>query len=101
MWHQYFSRVLNIPSSYSQHAIEQLPTLPPDVEQDGPPSMEELNCALSKMKKGKAGGMTGILPELLLAGSAELRERMCKVMESVWDEREAVDDWKHAEIIGG
>ena len=47
-------------------------------------SVEELTCALSKMKNGRAGGKTRILPELLLAGGAELLERMHKVMESVW-----------------
>ena len=99
MWYQHFSRVLNIPSSYSHNVIRELPTLPPDLEQDDPPSMEELVHAMNKMKRGKAGGRTGILPELLLTGGAELLERMHKVVESVWAEGEAVDDWKHAEIV--
>lgn len=82
---------------YSQNVIEDLPTLSSEIEQDDPPLMEELMSALGKLKKGKAGGRTGILPELPLAGGAELLEN--KVMESVWNKRKAVENWKYAEIV--
>ena len=83
MWPQHFSQVLDIPSSFAPDVIEEQPTLDPVLELDGPPSMEELICALGKLKMGKAGGRTGILPELLIAGGIELFERMHKVMVSV------------------
>ena len=98
-WHQHFSRVLNIPSSFIPGVIEEQPTLSPDLELDGPPSMEEVWGALGKLKMGKAGGKTGILPELLRAGGIELFERMHKVMVRVWEEGEAVSDWKDSEIV--
>ena len=55
---------------------------------DGPLTMEELICALGKLKVGEAGERTGILPELLIAGGTELFERMHKMMVSVWEEGE-------------
>ena len=36
------------------------------------------------MKKGKAGGKTEILPELLLYGGAELRDRLLQLLQDVW-----------------
>ena len=98
MWPQHFSKVLNIPSSFVPDVIEQ-PTLDPVLELDGPPSMEELICALSKLKVGKAGGRTRILPELIIAGGTELFERMHKVMVRVWEEGKVVNDWKDSEIV--
>ena len=89
-----FSQVLNIPSSFAPDVIEEQPTLDPVLELDGPPFMEELICALGKLKVGKAGGRIGILPELLIAGCTELFGRMPKVMVSVWEEGEVVNDWK-------
>ena len=39
--------------------------------------------ALSKLKKGKAGGRTEILPELLRHGGAELHDRLLKLVHVV------------------
>ena len=51
------------------------------------------------MKRGKAGGRTGILPVLLLYGGAELQDRLLLLMEDVWKEGKVVKDWKDAEIV--
>ena len=69
----------------------------------GPPphthTSEELMEALSKMKRGKAGGRTGILPELLLYGGVELQDRLLLLMEDIWKEGKVVKDWQDAEIV--
>jgi len=75
-WHEHFCRVLNIPSQYRQEVLDVLPSLPPALELDHPPTLEELMEALHKLRRGKAGGRTGILPELLLHGCAELQDRL-------------------------
>ena len=99
MWYQHFSRVLTICSDYSHAVVEEFPALPVDPALDEPPSLDELLLALRRMKRGKAGGQTGILPELLIAGGEELITRILKVMEGVWREGEVVEDWKHAEVV--
>ena len=99
IWHQHFSKVLNIPSSFVPDVIEEQPTLHPVLELDGPSSMEELMNALGKLKVDKAGGRTGILPELFIAGGSELFERMHKVMVSVREEGKVVNDWNDYEIV--
>ena len=50
--------------------IEQMPESAPYHDLDEPPTEEELQLALTKMKRCKAGGKSGILPELVLFGGA-------------------------------
>ena len=64
--------------------IQQLPVVPPNPEFDESPSMEELELTLSCLKRRKAGGRTGILPELLLYGSSMLRSRLLQLMQDIW-----------------
>ena len=83
-WHQHFTKVLNIPSEYCQKVLDDMPSLPPVMELDHHPTSEELGEKMSKLKRGKAGGRTGILPELLLYGGAELQDRLLLLMDDVW-----------------
>ena len=99
MWYQRFSRVLTIRGDYSHAVVEEFPALPVDPALDESPSLDELLLALRRMKRGKAGGQTGILHELLIAGGEQLITRMLKEMEGVWREGEVVEDWKHAEVV--
>ena len=55
-WHQHFSKLLNQQTEFSCDMIEQMPVLPPWLDLDGPPTKEELEQALSKIKRGKAKG---------------------------------------------
>ena len=64
-WHQHFSKLLN---EFVNEVIQQMPILSPCLDLDEPPSEDELEAALSKMRRGKAGGKTGILPEMVLCG---------------------------------
>lgn len=76
-----------------------MPALPPCVDLDHVPTFEELTEALDKLRKGKAGGKTGVLPELLLYGGAELQDRLLLLLEEVWNARSVVQDWKDAVIV--
>ena len=64
-----------------------------------PPTVEELDSALSKLRSGKAGGRTGILPELIVHGGTELWERLLELMQKVWEEQKVVSDWRDAVIV--
>ena len=76
-----------------------MPGHPIHRELDDPPTCEELRMALSKLKKGKAGGKSGILPELLVCGGTEMHDRLLKLMQEVWEEGSVVANWKDAEIV--
>lgn len=55
--------------------------------------------AMSKMKKRKVGGKSGILFELITCGGPELWDRIMKLMEQVWEDGEVVGDLKDAVIV--
>ena len=99
VWYDHFSRILNRRTEYNQLFIDEMVQITPYLELDEPPSYDELVKALTKLKRGKAGGRTGILPELLLLGGGELWDRLLLVMEDVWEEKCVVKDWKDALII--
>lgn len=98
-WHEHFSKILNISSQVNQEAIETAPFHQPMHDLDDLPTEEELLAALGNLKKGKAGGRTGIMPELILYGREDLHERLLKLIQDVWRERAVVGDWRHAEIV--
>lgn len=98
-WHQHFHRLLNVESEFNEEVLESITTLPPFTELDTAPSEEELESALSKLKKGKAGGKTGILPELVCSGGTLLRDRLLVLMQDVWKEGKVVGDWKDAVVV--
>ena len=98
-WHQHFSKLLNQESTFKDEVIEQIPMQLPCPEFDEPPTEEELEGALSKMKKHKAGDKTEILPELVLFGGATLLDRLLELIQLIWKEGEVVADWKNTEVV--
>ena len=79
--------------------IQQMPLMPPYMDFDEPPTEEELEAALAKMKRCKAGGKTGILPELVLFGGTILWDRLLELMQVMWRKGEVVADWKNAAVV--
>ena len=65
-WHQHFSRLLDQQGRFDEEVILQVPVVAPCSDFDEPPSLEELMTALSKLRKRKAGGKTGILPTVVV-----------------------------------
>ena len=98
-WHQHFSRLLDQQGRFDEEVILQVPVVAPCSDFDEPPSLEELMTVLSKLRKRKAGGKTGILPELLLCGGPVLHDRLLQLMQDVWRDDEVVADWKNAVVV--
>ena len=84
---------------FAKKLIDGISSHPPYLNLASPPTMDELWSALSRMKKGKASGKSGILRELLKCGSVELHERLLKVMQDMWEEGSVVGEWKDAVIV--
>ena len=61
--------------------------------------MEELEITLSRLKVRKAGGLSGILPEMILRGGPAIRDRLLALMEIVWREGAVFGDWRDAVIV--
>ena len=92
----HFKKVLNVQSIYDNEVVAVIPALEPMLHLDNPPIMEELKTALSCLKVRKAGGLSGILPEMILCGGPALHSRLLTLMEAVWREGEVFKDWKDA-----
>ena len=65
------------------------------------PSRRELEKALSKLKSGKAGGSSGILPEMvkIACEEEEFMELLLALVHTVWNERQVPQEWADATII--
>ena len=98
-WQQHFANILNVPSEYQEEAISAMPQLPAMVDLDGPPTEEELDIALTKLKRFKAAGATQISPEMLLDGPIELKKQVLNLFQRIWAETAVIEDWKNAEIV--
>ena len=79
--------------------INAMAVLPLRLDLDYPPTMEELDVALSKLKKNKAGGLFGILPELVLFGGPALWDQLLLLFQDIWGSGHVVDDWRNALIV--
>ena len=91
--------IRRLQQTHRDDVIDNMPLLAPILELDSPPSEEELSQALSKLKKRKAGGKSGILPELILCGGAELWSRILKLIQQVWEEGRVVGEWQDAVVV--
>ena len=98
-WYEHFNSILNIHSHFHQEVIDDIPSYPTMHDLDDPPTQGELVSALGKLKKGKVGGETEIVAELILNGGQELRDRLKSLLQRVWREGTVVEDWKHAELV--
>ena len=65
-------------------------------EMNHPPTFEELFQALRHLKRGTAGGKTGILPELLRCGGTVMQDHLLLLMQDIWIQGSVVSDRKDA-----
>ena len=54
---------------------------------------------MSRLRARKAGGLSGILPELVLCGGPVLLDRLLALMQIVWREGCVFKDWRDALIV--
>ena len=64
-WIRHFSNILNVQSEFSLEELERVEQRPLRPELAELPTEEELMEAIEKLKNGKAGGESGVLPELV------------------------------------
>ena len=93
-WREHFDCVLNAPGQFLQATIESFPSY--DVRDDmaNAPAMEEVRTALSHIAGNRAGGSSGILPEMVKVCSNELLEYLVKLFTRVWNTGSVPQDWK-------
>ena len=100
-WRRHFSSILNIRSQFSLEELEKVRQRPIRSRMAELPTMEELILAVGRIKPGKAGGSSGILPEMLKASCCdeEFRDLLLNLVQTVWRERRVPQDWSDAVLV--
>ena len=100
-WRRHFSAVLNIHSQFDPAELEKVVQRPvrPDLAQ--PPTLRELTTALGKLKTGKAGGNSNILPEMVKVAcdDSEFKCLLLDLVHSVWEEQRVPREWADAILV--
>ena len=99
VWYEHLSWVLNVTNQCNQELLDERPSWEPMQSLDDPPTSDELVVTKDTMKWEKAGGRTGILPELILCGGPVLQHRLLVLMREMWTAGSVVKDWRDAEIL--
>ena len=102
-WREYFSGLLNVPTTIQPPVIANIyiPPIPREEEdrQNNPPTLTELEQAIGRMKCGKAAGIDGITADVLKAGGRVLAERLHLLFLDVWENEEEMEEWSTAILI--
>ena len=64
-----------------------------------PPSLDEIQKAISQLKNGKAAGSSSIIPELVKAGGFVSAHALLVLLDSVWEEERVPQDWVDSLLV--
>ncbi len=100
-WRRHFSEILNLQSGFSMEELELVRKRPVKDEMSEPPSEEELERAIGKLRSGKAGGETGVLPEMVKVVCHEeaFMSSLMSLCGDIWRKSEVPRDWCDAVLI--
>ena len=93
-WRRHFTLVLNLCGSFSAYELDVLEQRPVRVDIAAVHFAFDIDAALTKVKNQKAPGSSGILPEMVKAGTDNFKfcNLIAQLVGSVWkEEREWVD----------
>ena len=100
-WRRHFSNVLNITSQFSKDELAKVQQRPIRSQMTDLPTMEELIKAVDKLKNGKAGGSSGVLPEMLKAAccDCEFLDLLLSFVHQAWKERKVPKEWTDTVLV--
>ena len=100
-WRRHFTTILNVPSQFNGELLNGVRQREVRPGIAAPPTMDEVMEAVGKLKNGKAGGNSGILPEMLKAGcrDCDFFEMLLDLVQSVWSECTVPRDWSDAVLV--
>ncbi|KAH7697187.1 endonuclease-reverse transcriptase [Aphelenchoides avenae] len=96
-WRLHFSQLLNRPPPTGEPL--RTPEKPPYQCSEEPPSLEEVEAAIRKMKNRKAAGEDGVQPELLKALPPLAVTTFTGALKSIWTSGRIPENWRTAVVI--
>ena len=100
-WNRHFSKLLNVQSQFDKYELDKVEQRPLRSEMDDLPTREELEKAVGKLKNGKAGGNSKILPEMVKVAwhDDEFADVLMELVHDVWRQQRVSKDWVDAVLI--
>ena len=98
-WGEHFSELLNQDAQVDEDAIERLPKLPTITELAEPPTIDELEKAITMTKPGKAAGPDGIPSEIFKNGGKYLSDKILELFRLIWERESLHPDLRDANIV--
>ena len=100
-WKRHFANLLNIESHYSVAELDKIRQRPMRPQPADLPTLDELMDAVGKMKNKKAGGSSGILPEMVKVAcrDPDFEELLLHLVHTTWKEGSVPKDWTDAVIV--
>jgi len=98
---EHFEAALNhLPGTHSAELdVEQIDaTTDPDISVDEP-SLDEVTCAIRKLRNGRAAGPDGIPPELFKYAINPISKALHEIFIQVWRTGHVPSDWKDGILI--
>ena len=86
-WREHFEGVLNVISSSDQATLDAVEQLPLRHELCEPPDRDEILRALGRLAVGRAGGMNGLLPDVLKCCGGPLLDHKSSLCSRLYGRR--------------
>ena len=98
-WAEYLQNLLNKVHTNDQGFLDDLPTLPIIQKLDDPPSFDDVERAILRLKDNKAAGPDNIPPEVIKYGGCALHRRLHNFILDCWSAKCLPQQWKNANIV--
>jgi Reverse transcriptase (RNA-dependent DNA polymerase) len=92
---QYFSNLLNCPEPSTRFTKEDCANAHPKSQ---PPTQEEIQNHIKKLKNNRTSGEDGIIAELLKNLGPNTLQELTKIINNIWETEKLPEDWKCALI---
>ncbi|XP_076044843.1 uncharacterized protein LOC143027437 [Oratosquilla oratoria] len=98
-WRSHFENLLNNQVDTLDHLLRMTPQYPVRHWMALPPSVQNFNKPLKRMRPGKAPGLDNVPQELLMHGGPELRNRLMLLILKIWETNTLPCDFRDATIV--
>ena len=98
-WAEYLQNLLNKVHTTDPGFLDDLPTLPIISKLDDPPSFDEVEGAILRLKDNKAAGPDNIPHKVIKYGGCALHRRLHNFILDCWSAKCLHQQWKNANII--
>ncbi|KAE8299947.1 hypothetical protein D5F01_LYC00071 [Larimichthys crocea] len=98
-WKEHYEDLLNRNTTPEMDALEQLPQQPIIENMGEPPSLEEVQDAIKKMKYNKAAGPDGIPADVPKEGGPDLHRHIHALLLKIWQQEKILAQLRNALVV--